>query len=175
MKARINSGKVCLSLHQAQGGVRIADENGNHASSPTKATNVGNSFVEWMITNDEVKALSDTFLDLDDIKTLTEQLKKLGKFVNESPYSKRETTKSTTEKLDNFLGFEVSKYTENFYSFEKTLPSGIKVRITFKGGDYGINPHPHMYVLLPFSHTSIKIKNSEGTVPNGAVLGSGCF
>lgn len=175
MKISIANGKVLLILHNAQGGNRIADESGNHEGSPTKTKNEDKFFVEWMITNMEIKALSSSFLNSDDIKMLTEQLKSLHQFVNESEYSKRKTIKSTTEKMEDFLGFEVSKYTDNFYSFEKTLRSRIKVRLTFKTGSYGIEPHPHMYVLLPFNHASIKIKNNEGDVSKGNVLGSGCF
>jgi len=43
-----------LPLHYSQGGIRIADEHGNHVPSPTKAKNKEGYCIEWMITNDEV-------------------------------------------------------------------------------------------------------------------------
>jgi hypothetical protein len=157
------------------GGIRIADEHGNHVSSPTKQKNDSRFFVEWMITNDEIKFLTDSFLEAEKLAKLIKVMAGLTKFTEESEYSKRKTVKVDKEKIESFDGFEIYQYTENFSSFEKALDSGIKVRITFKLGDYGLEPHPHMYVLLPFNHTSIKLKNNNGTVNQNMILGSGCF
>lgn len=162
-------------MYNAQGSVRIADEDGNHEGSPTKAKNEPVFFVEWMITNVEVKDLSDYFLKEIEVLALIKKLKQIKQFAQDSAYAKRQTNKSKTEKLDKFLDFEVSHYVDNFYSFEKILSSKIKVRITFKGGDYGIKTRPHMYVLLPFNHPSLNIKNRDGEVDKGVALGSGCF
>ena len=30
-------------------------------------------------------------------------------------------------------------------------------------------------MLIPFSHKSLKLKNKRGLIPNGGLLGSGCF
>ena len=175
IKIGIDNGKVKLSLFKSMGGIRIADEHGNHVSSPTKQKNEVRSFVEWMITNEEIKFLVDSFFEKENINNLTSDMNDIKKFTEESEYSKRKTIKLDKEKVENFDGFEIFQYTENFSSFEKILDSKIKVRITFKLGDYGLEPHPHMYVLLSFSHPSIKLKNNNGVVNQNGILGSGCF
>lgn len=175
IKIEIADGKVKLLLHKSMGGIRIADEHGNHVSSPTKQKNDVGSFVEWMITNDEIKFLVDSFFEVENVNNLISDIKEIKKFTEDSEYSKRKTIKLDKEKIENFDGFEIFQYTESFSSFEKTLDSKIKVRITFKLGDYGLEPHPHMYVLLPFSHSSIKLKNNYGVVNQNGILGSGCF
>jgi len=162
-----------LQLNQPQSKIRISDKNGNHQSRPTEVLNTLDFLVEWMITNDECENLCKEFLTAQERNRLVEKLKEINKFVNESKYTKREAVKSP-EVLESFLGFEITKYAENFYSFEKQLDSGIRVRITFKQGDYGIDPHPQMYALLPFNHPSIKIKNIDGVVSSGDPLGKKC-
>lgn len=175
VKIKIVGKRVILPLYHSQGGIRIADENGQHTRSPTKAKNNPDYSIEWMITNEEIRKISNSFLKREEILKLIEELQKIKDFVEESKYSKRETIKIISEKLEKFLDFEIYKYTENFYSFENILPSKIKVRITFKLGDYGIEPHPHMYVLLPFDNKSVEIKNNLGKVQWNETLGSGCF
>lgn len=138
IKIKLVEGKVLLPLNNSQGGIRIADENGNHVSSPTQTENI-------------------------------------NKFMEDSEFSKRETIKIKRKQLDKFEGFEIYSYTENFSSFEKTLPTKVIARITFKLGDYGLDPHPHMYVLIPFNLKSLKIKNFEGCVNPGSKLGKKCF
>ena len=64
---------------------------------------------------------------------------------------------------------------DTFNSFEKILDSGLKVRLTFKLGDYGVVSHPHMYVLIPFDNDSLKLKNEKQNIERGEQLGSGCF
>lgn len=175
IKIKIENKKVLLPLHHAQGGIRIADEHGNHVSSPTQTKKEAGYFIEWMITNDENKFLADSFLDQKTTEILIERMEDIKKFAEESEYSKRKTIKVQKTQVESFEGFEIFQYTENFSSFEKTLESGIKVRITFKLGDFGLEPHPHMYVLIPFNNASLVIKNREGEVGNGKILGSGCF
>ena len=101
-------------------------------------------------------------------------MQKIDKFAEQSEYSKRVT--STNEKeIAIFEGFNIYQYMDIFNSFEKILNSGIKVRLTFKLGDYGVVSHPHMYVLIPFEHKSLELKNKNGLVNFGEKLGSGCF
>jgi len=173
IKIMLEGGKIKLPLSRAQGGIRIADENGNHVTSPTKTKNEKKYYIEWMITNDEIKALSDSILD--SVDSLIEDMKKLNKFAEDSEYSQRKTIKLDMKEIEEFEGFKIYQYNETFNSFEKTLDSGIKVRITFKLGDYGLDPHPHMYVLVPFNHNFLNIKNNEGDVGLGSLLGSGCY
>ena len=172
-KIELEGNKIKLPLNKSQGGIRIADEHGNHVSSPTKTKNEKEYYIEWMITNDEIKLLSDSILD--DINSLIKGMEELNKFTEDSEYSQRKTIKLNMKSIEEFEGFKIYQYNESFNSFEKTFDSGIKVRITFKLGDYGLDPHPHMYVLVPFNHKFLKIKNNEGDVSSGDLLGSGCY
>jgi len=173
IKIELEGSKIKLPLYRAQGGIRIADEHGNHVSSPTKTKNEKDYYIEWMITNDEIKSLSGSILS--DINSLIKSMQGLKKFTEDSEYSQRKTIKLDMKTIEEFEGFKIYQYNESFNSFEKTLESGIKVRITFKLGDYGLDPHPHMYVLVPFNHKFLKIKNNEGDVSSGSLLGSGCY
>lgn len=173
--ARLEKGKVKLPLHSPQSKIRIADVDGNHISSPTQAKNERRNLVEWMITNREIAFLIDTFLNRESSQRLIEKMEKIKAFAEESDYSKRKSVRLQRERAESFAGFEIFYYTENFSSFEKALSSGVKVRITFKLGDYGVEPHPHMYVLIPFDCFSLKIKNNEGDVAREGFLGSGCY
>jgi hypothetical protein len=173
IKIEVEGNKIKLPLYKSQGGIRIADEHGNHVSSPTKTRNEKEYYIEWMITNDEIKSLANSILD--DINSLIKSMVKINKFAEDSEYSQRKTVKLDMKEAEEFEGFKIYQYNESFNSFEKTFDSGIKVRITFKLGDYGLDPHPHMYVLVPFSHTFLKIKNNEGDVSLGDLLGSGCY
>ncbi len=171
IKIELNGYVAKLPLYWSQGGIRIADGNGNHVPKPTKTINDDKYLVEWMITNDEIGLLNKTFLK--DVKQLIQRMKDIDKFAEDSKYSKR-ITKGDRKEIATFEGFKIYHYSEDFNSFEKELDSGIKVRITFKLGSYGLVAHPHMYVLIPFSYESLKIKNCEGEVANGAELGKGC-
>jgi hypothetical protein len=173
IKIEVRGNKIKLPLYKSQGGIRIADEHGNHVSSPTKTKNEKDYYIEWMITNDEIKSLSDSILD--DVNSLIKNMEKINKFAEDSEYSQRKTVKLDMKEAEEFEGFKIYQYSESFNSFEKTFDSGIKVRITFKLGDYGLDPHPHMYVLVPFSHKFLEIKNNEGKVNSGNLLGSGCY
>ena len=173
IKIVLEGNEIKLPLYRSQGGIRIADEQGNHVSSPTKTKNEKEYYIEWMITNDEIKILSESILV--DIDSLIKSMKELNKFTGDSEYSQRKTIKVDMKKVEEFEGFNIYQYNEFFNSFEKTFDSGIKVRITFKLGDYGLDPHPHMYVLVPFNHKFLKIKNNEGEVGLRGLLGSGCY
>jgi len=172
VKIKLIGNKILLKLHNSQGGIRIADEEGNHIAKPTQALNESKYYIEWMITNDEIGVLSKHLFKTP--ASVISEMKKISKFAEDSEYSRR-TTKKEKEEIATFEGFKIYKYSDEFHSFEKNLPSGIKVRLTFKLGDYGITPHPHMYVLVPFNHKSLKIKNKDGDVSNKECLGSGCY
>jgi len=176
IKIELNNGKIKLSLNKSQGGIRIADECGNHVSSPTKTLNKPKYSIEWMITNDENQVLVENFFESKtDVKQLIQKIEGIKKFAEESEYSKRETIKIEKEEVKTFEGFKIYQYTENFSSFEKELASGLKVRITFKLGDFGLEPHPHMYVLIPFNNQFLKLKNLNGEVEEDKELDKGCF
>jgi hypothetical protein len=168
----ITSENVVLLLTQARGKIRIADADGNHIRKPTSAKNDKSFAIEWMITNDEVGELAKHFLNKEDTKELISYLGSIDKFIRDTKYATREAIKTTEEKLDKFLDFDIYKYTENFYSFEKKIDSGIEIRITFKMGDYTLAPH--LFVLLPFVHEALVIKNINGVVGEGEILNSKC-
>lgn len=166
--------KVQLSLNNPQSSIRISDSDGNHTRRPTKVKKTSGFSIEWMIRNSEIVNLVSEFLKCKDRQLLIKKLKSITDFAEESEFSKRETIKLTGEEKGFFAGFKIVQYTENFSSFEKKLKSGIKVRITFKLGDYGVKPHPHMYVLVPFTTEVLEIKNKVGTVKTNQELGSKC-
>lgn len=173
IKIKLSKEFVILPLHNSQGGIRIADEHGNHIPKPTQAINEKSFYIEWMITNDEIEALSNSLLS--DTYELIKEMQKINKFVADSEYSKRTTTKTDKKEIATFEGFKIYQYNDTFNSFEKTLNSGLNVRLTFKLGDFGVVSHPHMYVLIPFNYNSLKLKNKDGEVNRGNCLGSGCF
>ncbi len=168
----IASKSVVLPLTQARGKVRIADANGNHIRKPTSAKHDKSFSIEWMITNDEVGELAKHFLNKNNITELISGLEAIKSFIRDTKYATREAIKTTEQKLDKFLDFDIYRYTESFYSFEKRIDSGIKIRITFKMGDYTLAPH--LFVLLPFAHEALIIKNINGVVGEGEILNSKC-
>ncbi len=172
IKIKLVGNNILLKLHNSQGGIRIADEEGNHVAKPTEAKNDKKSYIEWMITNDEIGLLSKHLFS--NVGDVIKEMNKISKFAEDSKYSKRETKKDK-EEIATFEGFKIYQYSDIFNSFEKTLASGIKVRLTFKLGDFGITAHPHMYVLVPFNFSALKIKNKDGNVNEKECLGSGCY
>lgn len=173
MEPVIEKDGVFLVLTQARGKVRIADEGGNHIRKPAaEGKNIRTNYIEWMITNSEIERLVKYFLGDKDKEELVKKLGAIEAFIKDSKYATREAIKIITEKLDKFEDFDIYKYTENFYSFEKEVSSKIKIRITFKMGDYTLAPH--MFVLLPFGHSLLKIDNCDGDVKEGSVLGRKC-
>lgn len=173
-KARLNGNLIVLPLSFSQGSIRIADKNGNHFPSPTQTINDKEYYVEWMITNNEIKLLSTLFNKKDGIGELIKIMQKISRFAEDSEYSRR-TTSSGEKEIAKFEGFKIYQYMDVFNSFEKVLDSTLKVRLTFKLGDYGVTSHPHMYVLVPFNFKSLKIKNKDGNVKENGSLGGGCF
>jgi len=173
-KARLNGNLIVLPLSFSQGSIRIADKNGNHFPSPTQTINDKECYVEWMITNNEIKLLSTLFNKKDGIGELIKIMQKISRFAEDSEYSRR-TTSSGEKEIAKFEGFKIYQYMDVFNSFEKVLDSTLKVRLTFKLGDYGVTSHPHMYVLVPFNFKSLKIKNKDGNVKENGPLGGGCF
>lgn len=127
-----------------------------------------------MITNNEIKILSQLFKKEDGISNLIKVMQKISKFAEDSEYSRR-TTSSGEKEIAKFEGFKIYQYMDIFNSFEKVLDSTLKVRLTFKLGDYGVTSHPHMYVLVPFNFKALKIKNRDGNVKENEELGRGCF
>jgi len=63
IKIELNNEKIKLPLFRSQGGIRIADEHGNHVSSPTKTLKDPKYSIEWMITNDENQLLVEKFFE----------------------------------------------------------------------------------------------------------------
>ena len=172
-KAKLNGCTIILPLSFSQGGIRIADKDGNHFPCPTKTLNKKDYYVEWMITNKEIKLLSKLKRE-SEVRSLIKILQNISDFAADSDYSRR-TTSSNEKEIAKFGGFHVYQYTEIFNSFEKILDSTLRVRLTFKLGDFGVSPHPHMYVLVPFDFKALRIKNKEGNVEDNEALGSGCF
>lgn len=170
---KINLKDIELVLTQARGKIRIADFNGNHIRKPTtEGKNIKSNYIEWMITNKEVGNILNKFLNKLEKINLKNNLKKLSKFIRNTKYATRKSVKITSKKIDLFEKFEVYQYTDIFYSFEKKISSKIKVRVIFKMGDYTLAPH--MFILIPFYHKSLKLKNFLGNVAENEALGSKC-
>src|SRR3989338_508335 len=107
VKIELTGGKIKLKLHNSQGGIRIADEEGNHVSKPTEAKNQNGCYIEWMITNDEIGLLSKHLFG--STNSLISEMKKINKFAEDSEYSKR-ATKKEKEEIAEFEGFKIYKY-----------------------------------------------------------------
>lgn len=88
IKIQLNKEKILLPLNISQGGIRIADEYGNHVSKPTKIKNESKYLIEWMITNDENKFLVDSFLNINSIKNLIKRMSGIKRFAEESNIQK---------------------------------------------------------------------------------------
>lgn len=168
---QINKNNVKLRLSSQRSKVRIADSDGNQANKPTLVKNLLTNSVEWMISNAQIQQLINNYLNGENKKKLASKLKLVNTFLNKSEYAKREAKKTTP--IGKFEDFNIYKYEESFFSFEKVLDLNIKIRITFKMGDFTLAPH--MFILFPFDKKVIELFNCEGAVANGSVLGSGCF
>jgi len=164
--------RVKLVLSQPMSKVRIADEEGNHIRRPTQdARNESGNYAEWMITNAEIGKLIQHHLDDNDKRELIRKLNQINTYLKGSEFDVRRAAKNKLEK--KFMGFEIFEYKEKFYSFEKELESNIKIRLTFKMGDFTLAVH--MFVLLPFHRDIILICNHAGRVSDNDLLGSGCY
>jgi len=173
VEERIDLDGVVVPLHYSAGRVRIADRNGNHAPKPTKATFSENNLVEWMVTNEDIKKLAANFLNKEERIVLIRKISEIKDFIKGSKYATRDAIKTPTEDLGDVAGLRAHKYTETFYSFEKDLASGIKIRVIFKRGDWTLTPF--LFALLPFTNQYVQIANSGGPISKEGELGSGCF
>jgi hypothetical protein len=169
IEIRKDNVRLLLSVQRSK--VRIADSDGNHANKPTIVKNIVSNYVEWMISNEEIKELIDQYLSSDDKRKLTSRINQVNMFLNKSEYATREAKKTTP--LGKFGDFNIYKYEESFFSFEKVLNLNIKVRITFKMGDFTLAPH--MFILFPFNKIILDLFNREGSIADNDYLGSGCF
>ena len=95
-KAKLKGNIIVLPLHYSQGGIRIADKSGNHSPSPTKTIKSEEYYVEWMITNNEIKLLSK-LLTKEEIQKLIKLMRKISRFAEDSEYSRRTTSASEKE------------------------------------------------------------------------------
>ena len=168
---QINKNNVKLLLSSQRSKVRIADSDGNHANKPTLVRNISTNYVEWMISNAEIQQLIINYLNGEDKNKLASRLKLVNTFLNKSEYATREAKKTTP--IGKFEDFNIYKYEESFFSFEKVLNLNVKIRITFKMGDFTLAPH--MFILFSFDKKVIELFNCEGAVASDSVLGSGCF
>ncbi len=166
----INSNLIELKLTSPQSKVRICDENGNHINKPTsKAINFSNSYIEWMITNNELIQIVTQKFTRDDIKDLIRQLREINISLRDSKYYSRAAQKQNINQ--SVSGFSVYKYEETFYSFEKNVDTNLKVKITFKMGDYTLAAH--MFVLIGLNHPYIILRNNENNITTNNPLGPG--
>jgi len=170
----IEPNKVRFSLSIPRSRVRIADKYGNHIAKPTEAQLKTDYYIEWMITNEQVKALSEKYLDSSDKAEIKRKITSINKFLKESEYAKRIARADEKPKPEEYLGFKIYEYTDTFYSFLKKLPSGISIRHTFKQGDYTLADN--MYVLLPFNNSGITIFDKEdNAIAVGSKLNGGAY
>ena len=167
---QINKSNVRLLLSRQRSKVRIADSDGNQANKPTAVKNLTTNSVEWMISNAEIQQLISKYLNEVERNKLASKLKLVNTFLNKSEYAKREAKKTTP--IGKFEDFNIYKYEESFFSFEKVLILNIRIRITFKMGDFTLAPH--MFILFPFDKKVIELSNCEGAIEDGGILGSRC-
>jgi len=166
----MNNNVIELTLTSPRSKVRICDESGNHINKPvSKVVNFDNSYIEWMITNDELIQIITQKFTRDDIQNLICQLREINISLRDSDYYSRAAQKQGVGQ--NIGGFSVYKYEEIFYSFEKNVDTNLKVKITFKMGDYTLAAH--MFVLIGFNHPNIILENNEGNILTNNPLGSG--
>ena len=166
----INNSIIELKLTSPRSKVRICDESGNHINKPASvAVNFDNSYIEWMITNDELIQIITQKFTRDNIQNLIHQLREINISLRDSDYYSRAAQKQNINR--SIGGFSVYKYEETFYSFEKNVDTNLKVKITFKMGDYTLAAH--MFVLIGFNHPNIILENNEGNIATNNPLGPG--
>jgi len=164
----ISNGTVVLTLTSPRSKVRICDENGNHVARPLSENITSNHLIEWMITNDELIQLIRQKFTNDEITTLISELEQINISLRDSQYYSRAAQK---EQLDKRIGdFLIYKYEEIFYSFEKVINETLRVRITFKMGDFTLVAH--MFVLIKIDSPNIELTNSNGEINLSECLGS---
>tara|TARA_Y100000310_G_scaffold343222_1_gene449869 strand:+ start:2170 stop:2796 length:627 start_codon:yes stop_codon:yes gene_type:complete len=162
--------QVKLVLTSPRSKIRICDDGGNHIPRPSKEGIYDKKhYVEWMITNNEIGKLAKYYLSKKDVKGVINRIKKINKFLRDSKYYVRKANKRKLSK--KFSNFEVYEYKEKFYSFERNLNTKMKVKVTFKMGDYTLAAH--MFVLLSFFNKNLQSKNNAGKLKINSILGSG--
>ena len=120
----INNNVIELKLTSPRSKVRICDESGNHINKPvSKVVNFDNSYIEWMITNDELIQIITQKFTRDDIQNLIRQLRKINISLRDSDYYSRAAQKQNINQ--NIDGFAVYKCEEIFYSFEKNVDTNV--------------------------------------------------
>lgn len=165
----ISNGTVSLKLTLPRSKVRICDNEGNHLARPVRSVFNRNNYVEWMITNQELITLITQKFTRQEVDELIVELRDITISLRESEYYSRAAQK---EKLNQTLAnFSIYKYNEIFYSFEKNIEGNLRVRITFKMGDYTLAAH--MYVLIGLNDSEIGLTNNSGELQEGSVFGSG--
>src|SRR3989338_838020 len=165
----ISNGVIELALTSPRSKVRVCDGNGNHVAKPVTARINSEYLIEWMITNTELITLIQQKFNSDEIRNIINQLREINTSLRDSEYYSRSTQKhQLNETLGDFL---IYRYEEIFYSFEKVIDATLRVRITFKMGDYTLAAH--MFVLIKISGQNIQLSNTEGTINLNESLGSG--
>lgn len=160
---------IQLPLTNSRSRIRICDANGNHERKPTVTYNSSEYYVEWMITNKEIKKLINKYLNENDKNRLVTEINDINRYVKNSEYSQRKSRKLKIIKKDK--GFKVIKNREEFFSLEKRNIRNITFRISFKIGDFSLNPH--LYILLPFTNKYISIMDKQNTlIEQDRTLGS---
>lgn len=166
----INDGVIELKLTSPRSKVRICDESGNHIGRPASTVvDFENSYIEWMITNDELVQIITQKFTTDDVQNLIEQLREINISLRDSEYYSRAAQKRDLNQAIG--GFSVYKYEETFYSFEKNTDTNLKVKITFKMGDYTLAAH--MFVLIELNHPDIILENNDNNIATNNPLGRG--
>ena len=169
-RINISNSVIELQLTSPRSKVRICDESGNHINKPASiAVNFDNSYIEWMITNNELIQIITQKFTRDDIQDLINQLNEINISLRDSKYYSRAAQKQNINQ--SIGGFSVYKYEETFYSFEKNVDTNLKVKITFKMGDYTLAAH--MFVLIGLNHPDIKLENNENNISTNNPLGPG--
>lgn len=166
----INNSVIELKLTSPRSKVRICDENGNHINKPAStAVDFSNFYIEWMITNDELIQIIIQKFTTDDTQNLIRQLREINISLRDSEYYSRAAQKQNIHQAIG--GFSVYKYEETFYSFEKNADTNLKIKITFKMGDYTLAAH--MFVLIGLNNPDIILENNDSNIATNNPLGRG--
>lgn len=165
----ISNGIVSLKLTSPISKVRICDNDGNHLTRPARSVFNLHNYIEWMITNQELITLIRQKFTSQEIAGLIVELSRITLSLRKSEYYSRAAQK---ERLNETLAnFSIYKYNEIFYSFEKNIEDSLRVRITFKMGDYTLAAH--MFVLIGLNNSKINLTNNSGKIREGDIFGSG--
>lgn len=154
---KIEGENILLPLYKHRSKIRISDKNGNHISKIVDCLIIKELYIEWMITNQEIKELIYSFLNSKDKETLVVEIQKISNFIRSSDLAKRQALKSRL--LENFAEFKVYEYIETYYSYERTYENGIMNKIVFKMGDFTLAPF--FFILIPFDNSNLILQNKK--------------